>query len=198
MSYRNFTFDKLADLFGIVLQKENLFPEVAEIMPSAHLLESMEDAKEAAITTEKAASEAIIRPIMDEIRKRNRDIIQLFSGESIVADKKNELTGECDFIFAKSPYMPALKTPIITVVEAKIGKIDKAIPQATAQMLGVRIYNQHKGTPIETIYGACTSGTEWLFLRLEHNIIYVDMERYYLGNLPLLLGILQKVVDFYR
>ena len=45
MSYRNFTFEKLEHLFGIVLQKENLFQETAEITPSSHLLESIEDAK---------------------------------------------------------------------------------------------------------------------------------------------------------
>jgi hypothetical protein len=76
--------------------------------------------------------------------------------------------------------------------------IDLGLEQCAAQMLGARVYNQKHKNPIETIYGCVTTGTEWQFLLLENNIFWVDTNRYYLNNLPQLLGILQTIVDFYK
>ncbi|MBC8112365.1 MAG: hypothetical protein H7Y04_15025 [Verrucomicrobia bacterium] len=146
-------------------------------------------------------SEAIVFPVLQNIRRRNKHKIQLFSGEIIKADKDKGLNGECDFVFAKRPVSPELENPIIQVTEAKKGEVDNArsLSQTAAQMIGVRVFNQKhtEENPVETIYGACTTGYEWIFLKLEDNTIFIDTERYYLVKLSELLGILQYAVDFY-
>ncbi len=198
MSYKKFNFEKLAQQFGIVQKKQHLFPHLKhEIEGSPVLLRMIEIGMASPITTEKAASEAFVYPIMQEIKLRNVDKIELFSGENLDGDKSKELNGECDFIFAKAPYAVELKAPIITIVEAKQANLDKATAQAAAQMQGARLFNQKKGTDIDTIYGATTSGTEWLFLKLEGNVIYIDVERYSIQKLPQLLGILDYIVNLY-
>ncbi len=76
----------------------------------------------------------------------------------------------------------------------------RSLSQRAAQMIGVRVFNKNNTKdrqPTETIYSACTNGYEWIFLKLEGQIVFVDTDRYNLVNLPQLLGILQTVVDFY-
>ena len=64
-------------------------------------------------------------------------------------------------------------------------------------MLGARLYNQQDEKDITTIYGCVTTGDDWLFLKLENDIIYIDTQRYYLDNLPQVLGILQSIIKSY-
>jgi hypothetical protein len=64
-------------------------------------------------------------------------------------------------------------------------------------MVAARLFNQQKHEPIEVIYGAVTNGYEWLFLRLEGQMLLIDTERYGLENLPRLLGVLVKLIEFY-
>ena len=65
-------------------------------------------------------------------------------------------------------------------------------------MIGARHFNQKYNLPYTNIYGACTNGYEWIFLHLEEEIIYIDIDRYYLNNLPQLLGVLQRVITTFR
>jgi hypothetical protein len=84
------------------------------------------------------------------------------------------------------------------LVEAKKDDIINTFGQCVAQMLGVRIYNQKDGNTIETIYGCVTTGIEWQLLKLENNIITIDIKLYSIKNLPELLGALQAVVNVYK
>ncbi len=49
----------------------------------------------------------------------------------------------------------------------------------------------------KTIYGAVTNAYEWVFLKLEGNTVFVDKKRYYLNELPKLLGVLQFITNQY-
>jgi len=186
MAYKDFKFIDLQRKFGIKQTTAQLFTtDLPNIAPSEHLLRSLEIAKEFPLTTEKAISEALVSPILQEIKLNNRKTIELFSGERLVADKSKGLTGECDFLFAKS------------ITEAKRGDIDNpnSLAQAAAQLIGARIFNQKQDTIIDTIYGACTSGHEWIFLKLEGKTITIDKNRYPIANLSKLLGVLQYIID---
>jgi hypothetical protein len=201
MAYRNFTFPMLEKQFQIRQRSERIFTApIPTVAPSEFLLYQLGLAKESALTTEKALSEAIVFPILQEIKVRNKGSIELFSGEILIADAKAGLNGETDFLLALAPGSIYLKSPIISVTEAKQGEIGlpKNMAQTCAQMLGARVFNQNNETPHPTIYGACTSGTEWLFVKLEGNFFSVDMEKYTVNNLPQLLGILQQVVDLQK
>lgn len=47
-------------------------------------------------------------------------------------------------------------------------------------------------TPV--IYGCVTTGEHWLLLKLDGQTFFVDSNRYYLKDLPELLGALNMVV----
>jgi hypothetical protein len=202
MAYKDFTFGDIENKLGIHQSKKKLFlDDINLIEPSNWLHETLRISQIQALSTEKMVSEAIVYPVLSEISLRNRNKIQLFSGETIDADKQKGLNGACDFIFSKDAYAVEINAPVIQVTEAKRGDLNnpRSLSQTAAQMIGVRIFNQKntKENPIETIYGACTTGYEWIFLKLEEDTIFIDTRRYYLIQLPQLLGILQFVVDFY-
>jgi hypothetical protein len=206
MAYKNFTFNLIEEKLGIRRVRQQLFGKTVEmIKPSAWLQQTLAISGESmTLTTEKAISETIVAPILQEIKLRNKQKIQLFSGENLEADKEKGLNGECDFIFAKSQAVLEITNPIIQVTEAKRGDISnpRSLSQTAAQMIGARVFNKlHKKEKeekiIETIYGACTTGYEWIFLKLEAETIFIDTDRYVLNNLSELLGVLQKIVDFY-
>ena len=66
-----------------------------------------------------------------------------------------------------------------------------------SQMIGAKIFNQNKGNDIEIIFGCVTTGEAWQFLKLDHDTILLERNRYYLDNVGQILGMLQNIVDFY-
>ncbi len=198
MAYRNFTLQKLEKEHGIVQRTGKIFQEpITPVEPPAHLLFQLELASESALTTEKALSEAIVFPILQAIKWLNKAFIEVFSGEILLADAKAGLNGEADFLIALAPGSKYLKSPIIAVTEAKQGEIQnpKNLAQTCAQMLGSRIFNQNHDTPHPIIFGACTSGSEWLFMKLEDQVLLVEPVFFSIKNLPELLGVLQQIID---
>jgi len=199
MAYKDFNFAHIYKQFNIRQITATLFKKIQlpEVTPSEHLLRTIEMAKEFPLTTEKAISEAIIFPILQEVKLRNRHQVELFSGERLVADKSKGLTGECDFILAKAPGSKELMAPIVNITEAKRGDINNpnSLAQAAAQLIGARLFNRKHDTVAEPLYGACTSGHEWVFIKLEDRQIIIDKNRYPLVNLGTLLGVLQHIID---
>lgn len=201
MAYRNFTFPVLEKQFQIRQNTKRIFPANINPVQASDLLRlQLEAASVAALSTEKAISEAVVYPILQEIKLRNQETIELFSGEILMADSKAGLNGETDFLIALAPGSKYLKSPVISVTEAKQGEINnpRNLGQAAAQMLGARIFNEKNDTPHPIIYGACTSGTDWIFLKLEGQFLTVDSKNYSTTNLPELLGVLQQVVDYQK
>ncbi|MEM9846870.1 MAG: hypothetical protein AAF847_03205 [Bacteroidota bacterium] len=198
MAYKDFKFSDIRRQFGISQNTAPLFDHVMrKVVPSEHLLYTLSSAKEFPLTTGKAISAALVFPILKEIKLNNRDSIELFSGEKLEGDKSQGLTGECDFIFAKVPGSEELVAPIVSITEAKRGDINnpRSLSQAAAQLLGARLFNQKNDLVINPMYSACTSGSEWIFLRLQDKILTVDTNRYFIAELEQLLGILQHIID---
>jgi hypothetical protein len=199
MAYRKYTDIKLRELLKLERQKIELFADIdiKHIPPSEWLFNTLQISKKLNITTEKAVCEILVSPILTEIKLLNEKRIDLYSGESLNVDKQRDLNGEVDFLFTKISNSLEIHTPILCITEAKIGFIDKGIPQAAAQMYAARLKNEQEGKPIPIIYGAVTDGKTWRFLKLEEQILYTDLTVLYLDNVPLLLGTLQWVIDFY-
>jgi hypothetical protein len=86
MAYRDFTFDKIESLFQIKQVGKKLFTDVKPTTPSQLLIDNLATNIDL-LTTEKALSEAIVYPILKEIRLKNSPIFRLFSGEVLNADK---------------------------------------------------------------------------------------------------------------
>ena len=199
MAYRDFSLDMLEKQFGIREIGTILFNPntITRIEPSDKLKADLEDAGIITLSTEKAVSERLVSPILAEIGKRN-NFIQIFSGEIIVGDKKSGLNGEIDFLFARTPWTLKPKNPLLCVTESKLGFVDRGVDQAAAQMLGVKFFNQHRGYIVKVVHGVVTDGKSWRFLKLEDDNLYVDKSNYSTADLPLVLGVLQEIIDFYK
>jgi hypothetical protein len=62
-------------------------------------------------------------------------------------------------------------------------------------MYAASLFNEQQGNNIDSIYGIVTTGYDWLFLKLNNHILSVDSDRYFLNNLPELLGCWQNIID---
>jgi hypothetical protein len=200
MAYKKYNKKKIKEVLNLKVRKIRLFGgiDVPRIEMSQRLALNMQAAQMMNLTTEKAVCEHLVSPVLTEIRLNNENVVDFYSGEMLNVDSSRDLNGEIDFLFSKASESLGFEAPILCITEAKIGLIDRGIPQAAAQMYGVRLFNENEGTPLKTVYGAVTDGKTWRFLKLEEDILYTDLEILYLDNLPLLLGTLQWIIDFYK
>ena len=197
MAFSDFSLEDLELKFGIKNHTARLFENIESLEPSQNLKEDLQLAAELPIRSEKAKSEAIVFPILVEVRNRNDKFFTIYSGDILNADESRGLKGECAFILAKDIHSFSINYPIIQIVEAKKNDIDLGVPQCAAQLLGAKIFNEKKGVLLEKIYGCVTTGDEWLFMKLENDLI-VDEQKYYLVEINKLLGIFQQIIDFYK
>lgn len=200
MSYSSFTFPKLKNLYGIEVDSntQNFFSELALwVEPSERLLLDLAEGKTMPLLTEKAKSELLIMPILREL-KRNLPYITIFSGFLLKVKGDKLLTGNPDFVLSSKPNLVEIDAPVLCLFESKNKSAEEGYAQCAAEMYAARIFNQQMGEPNEVIYGAVTSAFDWIFMKLEGNTVYIDQERYYLNQLPKLLGILQWVLGQYK
>lgn len=198
MAYSESTFSKLRMQYGILQDYQNLgFETVTSITPSKRLAEDIADGKEMTVTSEKAKSEFLIAPIFKELQRKNPQIT-LFSGISLNIEGEKFLNGTPDFMISARPRRADVEAPIFCMVEAKNGIIEDGFAQCAAEMYAAKLFNQQMNEPYQTIYGSVTNAFDWVFLRLEENTVLIDKERYFLNDLPKILGIFQYIIDFYK
>jgi len=195
MSYSKFTYKKIRQELLIQEEYAILFETVEPIIPQSWLLALLDKVKRIALFSEKSRSEGIVFPILLHLEEQNNFSFSLYSGAVINGDDTKGLNGECDFILSSGKQSLAIDTPLFCMIEAEDNDIEKNIPQCIAQMEGARLYNQNEGKNLTTIYGCVTTGTEWQFLKLEYQVCFIDEKRYYINDLPSLLGVLQTIVD---
>jgi hypothetical protein len=199
MAYRDFKMDDLKSKFGIKEIGKQLFDhsKIKQIEPSDKLKLDLEEANLISLSTEKAVSERRIAPVLAELAKINEDFIQLYSGENIKGE--NGLSGQIDFIIDCLPITMLPRKPYFIVVQSKIGFVFKGFDKATAQALGIRFFNQSNEKVFnQIVYAVVTDGQHWNVGKLENNYFYIDSEHFSIRNLPLLLGALQEIIDFYK
>ena len=198
MAYSNFTLETVQQAFQLeTVQSVGIFSEVEQVEPSVALIEAL--AKKVplalAIGTEKAKSEMIVADILIELRDHFENRISLFSGIDFNVDSENDLTGVCDFLVSLSPEQYYLKAPVIILVEAKKDDLITGLGQCVAEMVAAQRFNAEKGNDIPRIYGATTTGVNWLFLKLEGKRLHIDMSAYMLERCDKILGILASMVS---
>lgn len=197
MAYSDYSLLQIEEEFGIKNQIDDLFDtKIERVEPSEWLKDALQIAKELPLRSEKAKSELIVMPILIELRNKNNKYFTIYSGDNLNIDEK--LKGECDFILSKETKNFDINYPIIQVVEAKKNDIDIGIPQCAAQMLGAKKFNEKRGNKnMKIVYGCVTTGDTWIFMQLDE-IIKIDTQKYYLVNLPEILGIFQKILDNFK
>jgi hypothetical protein len=197
MAYGDFTLSDLASKFGIRNQRRRLFDAITPVEPSEKLKAELLEVEEMPIRSEKAKSEWIVVPILKELRQRNDKFFTIYSGENLNSDEARGLKGECDFILARDTGSFDISFPILQIVEAKKNDLEVGVPQCAAQLLGARVFNEKKGLHLDIIYGCVTTGNDWLFMKLENELV-IDSKVYYLVQINELLGIFQDIIGYYR
>ncbi len=198
MPYSKFTLDILKTKFGIDNQVGRLFQPMLALLPSETLKTMLAIAEELPVRSEKAKSEAIVFPVLVELRNRNDKYFTIYSGDNLSADAEQGLEGECDFILSRDTKSFNISYPILQIVEAKKNDLELGVPQCAAQLVGAKVFNEKKGVQLSKIYGCVTTGNEWLFMFLENNTIRIDNKVYYLDNIGEILAIFQHIIDYYK
>jgi hypothetical protein len=199
MAYSDFvSISQLEDQFGITQNLTRLFVGVPPVLPSETLSSELYESASLPLLTEKAKSEFLIAPILKEIRRHNHYAISVFSGYNFDVEATKGLAGFCDYLFSTETRSIDIKAPVFCVVEAKNRTVEEGLAQAGASMIAVSLFNARKGTGEGAIYGCVTTAYEWVFLRLENNLLDIDItQRYSLEehSLPYLLGVIQYIVE---
>ena len=210
MAFTDFTLDKVLDRFGLNPERHNLFPNLESIQPSAWLLETLRRSASMAFTSEKSRSEFIIAPVLIEAREATGEVFSIYSGQRLDTDAAAGLIGECDFIFAKTPYIYVLRAPIVSIVEAtqarqvhlqgqeaKKQDIEAGIGQCAAQLVAAKQFNEQRNSSFSQLYGCVTTGEVWQFICLTENTLQLDTKRYSLEELPDLLAVFKRILEMY-
>ncbi len=210
MAYSDFKLADIIDTFGLTIHESSgMFASVQEQecseLLSTLLKENVDLA--VAISSEKARSEMIISPILLEIRRKFNYEISLFSGVDFTVDSQRGLSGVdftvdsqrglngfCDFILSLSSEQLLVRSPVVVLVESKNENLRSGLAQCIAEMVAAQLFNERSDNQIKAIYGAVTIGTIWQFLKLERNIISIDLSEYYIKDIKIILGILYSAI----
>jgi hypothetical protein len=201
MSYSDFkTIEQAVTALELTVEDiPHLFGQIEPIEPSQRLKETLDETLDLAssISTEKARSELIITPILLEVRRRFKNKIGYFSGNTFNVDESKSLTGACDFLLSASSNQSLVTAPVLTLVEAKDNDIRIGLGQCVAQMFAAQTFNNRSGSEKLSIYGAVSTGTNWKFLVLEDNLVKIDLTEYFITQLDRILGILSEPFRIY-
>ncbi|MCE2906844.1 MAG: hypothetical protein LW814_17815 [Anabaena sp. CoA2_C59] len=197
MVYSDFKLSEIIQNFGLTLNEvSGLFGDILEEECSDLLTTILKDNIDlaVAINTEKARSEMIISPILLEVRRKLNYEISLFSGIDFNVDNQQGLNGFCDFLISLSKEQLFVRAPVITLVESKNENLKSGLGQCIAEMLAAQLFNEQKQNAIKIVYGAVTIGTILQFLKLEDQVISIDLTEYYIKDVKKILGILISAI----
>jgi hypothetical protein len=198
MPYNAFTFNKVKKDFNLtIIENQDLFSDVKSVPPTDYLTIILSEHLPlvTAINTEKARSELIIMPVVIEVRRYFKYQISVFSGSEFNVDAEKGLEGRCDFILSRSPEQYDITSPVVTIVEAKNESIKSGLGQCIATMIAAQLFNQRQGTVLDEVYGAVTTGSDWKFIKLCDNTIFIDKSDYFIKEVDKILGILTMTMQ---
>jgi hypothetical protein len=194
VTYSDFTLEAVLATFSLQARQEPLFPDVTPLEVPPWLREALEKGLPFGLGSEKARSEFLIGPILLTCRDVCQHAFAIYSGQRLDVDPQQGLVGECDFVLARTAPLPFVQSPVVTIVEAKKQDIEAGLGQCAAQMVGARLFNQAKGSPIPTIFGCVTTGEAWQFLKLHEEVLTIDRDRTYIDNVGRILAIFQAMM----
>jgi hypothetical protein len=197
MSYEEFNLEQISSDFGLAIEENvELFADIQEVQLDEFFLRYLHNniPLAVAISTEKAKSEMILAPILIELRRMLNNQISLFSGVKFNVDSTRGLNGFCDFLISRSRQQSFIKSPVVAIVEAKNDNIKSGYAQCMAEMIAAQIFNEREGKEFESIFGVVTNGNQWKFLKLNKDVIYIDLNDYYIISPEKIMGILISMV----
>ena len=193
MAYSKFTLSKAAqDLELRIVAGQKFLQQAAPVTPTPFLVQTLEENVPWAIAvgSEKARSEGIVTPILLEVKRQLKGQISVFSGEEFNVDVDRGLNGYVDFLIGQTDSQLYLEAPIVVLVEAKKEDLKSGLGQCVAEMVAAQQFNLESKASVTTIYGTVTSGTVWIFLKLDAQIVTIDLTEYSVDPIEQLLGFL--------
>jgi hypothetical protein len=180
MPYSSFTFAKAKKELELTIEEGDRFlPELEPIAPSPRLTAALEDLPWAiAVGSERAKSESIIYPVLQEVRRILNGQISLFSGKDFTVDVEKGLNGYVDYLLSRSREQLEIEAPVVMLVEAKRDNLNEGIGQCIAEMVAAAQFNQSNGLLLKTIYGAVSNGTQWRLMKLVEKNVTIDLMDY--------------------
>ena len=198
MAYSDWTLETVKKAFQLEeVNAVGIFAEVEPVEPSTHLATALARNVPLAFAmgTEKAKSELIVSAVLVELWEHFDRGISFFSGIDFNVDAENGLTGVCDFLVSLSPAQFHLEAPVIVLVEAKRDNLTIGLGQCVAEMIAAQRFNAEEGERhFLHVYGAITSGIDWIFLKLDEKKLQLDMAAYTIERCDKILGILASMV----
>lgn len=194
MAYTDFTLQAVETAFGVRSQVAAAFGDLTPVAVPAWLQELLARGLQLPLLSEKARGELIVMPILLACRELSGNTLAIYSGARLDVDTKQGLQGECDYILARTPPVPELRAPLVTIVEAKKNDIESGLGQCAAQMVGARLFNERSGQPVEVVYGCVTTGEVWQFLRLAGPVLTIGVPRCFLDNVGRILAVFQAML----
>jgi hypothetical protein len=197
MAFRDFTFPRVLQDLDLTSNEADLYSQIPALQLRAELVaEIMEGATLAlAVNTEKAKSEFIIAPVLLELRRLLGRTFGLFSGVELDVDAGRGLNGVCDFLITRTAKQFVLTTPLVAIVEAKNDNLRSGLGQCISAMFAAQLLNEQTANPVPAVHGVVTTGSAWKFLRLQGNVVTVDLLEYYIDNLGKIMGILKEIIE---
>jgi hypothetical protein len=195
MTDADFTLESAEARFDLVTVPGDLFPGLTPLPVPEWLRDLLARGQAvAALVSEKARSEFLVTPVLLACRDLVPGDLSIYSGQRLDVDAELGLSGECDYILARTPPIPRLRAPLVTVLEAKRGDIELGLGQCVAQMVGLRLFNEHAGCPAGPIFGVVTTGEVWQFLRLKGATVTLHRERLFITGVGGILAALQSIL----
>jgi hypothetical protein len=213
MAYSSFTVKQVEQQFNLQIITDSFLPVISPLAPSPYLADLLQrmSSLAAILGTEKARSEFIIAPLLFELRELLDRQVGLFTGADFTIDIPSGLNGVCDFLLTRSSSEVSIKAPVVVLIEAKKGELnggwgqpathgseetsEQSVAVCMAEMVAAQRFNQADGQDIPSIYGSVTTGTQWQFLRLTGQQMWIDVTEYGLMPLDRILGILKWMLE---
>jgi hypothetical protein len=195
MAYTDFTLESAETELGVAAHPGDLFPGLAAVAVPGWLRDLLGRTMQLALVSEKARSEFIVAPILLAARELTGNAVAIYSGQRLDVDPARGLTGECDFLLARSEPVPRLRAPLLAVVEAKKNDIEAGLGPCVAQMVATGLYNERSDVALPAVYGCVTTGEAWQFLRLEGSAVTIGRGRLYIDNVGGILAALQAILS---
>jgi hypothetical protein len=194
MPYTDFSLETITTALGVSVKTAEILPALTPWPVPPWLRELLDRGTRQVLLSEKARSEFIVVPVLLACQELSPEPISIYSGVRLDVDPARGLIGECDFILAATDPVPALREPLMIVLEAKKHDLETGVWQCLAQMVGARIFSERSGRPPGPVYGCVTNAEAWQFLRLADQLAEIDVRRYYIDNVGSILSVFRWII----
>ena len=109
-------------------------------------------------------------------------------------DVDRGLNGYVDLLIGQTDCQLYLEAPIVVLVEAKKEDLKSGLGQCVAEMVAAQQFNLESKASVTTVCGTVTSGTVWIFLKLDEKTVTIDLMEYSVNPIEQLLGFLVWMV----